>query len=152
METSANQILTVVSYRSFPITLVNSICKGISMTKLKDITIFFNGTDMQSALYRYSRNESFPAPLKRAYLLAQNAEGLYYLVYDAKHEKWDLPGGHIEDHESVEQTLNRELQEEVGFLPSTYKISYVLAHNDARTEYEVIYGRTSFHNHRCIVW
>jgi len=108
------------------------------MTKLKDITIFFNGTDMESTLYRYARNESLPAPLKRAYMLAQNTQGLYYLVYNAKHEKWGLPGGHIEEHESIEQTLNRELQEEVGFPPATYEISYVLAHNGARTEYEVI--------------
>jgi len=31
---------------------------------------------------------------------------------------WDLPGGHCEPGESQEQTLTRELQEELGITPN----------------------------------
>lgn len=35
---------------------------------------------------------------------------------------WELPGGHIEPGESVEEAMLRELMEEVGYIPETYHI------------------------------
>jgi 8-oxo-dGTP pyrophosphatase MutT (NUDIX family) len=43
-------------------------------------------------------------------------------VLTHNHRGWELPGGHIESGESIEDTLLRELKEEAGFNPETYKL------------------------------
>jgi 8-oxo-dGTP pyrophosphatase MutT (NUDIX family) len=43
-------------------------------------------------------------------------------VLTHNHRGWELPGGHIEPGESVEGALLRELMEETGFIPETYRL------------------------------
>ena len=44
---------------------------------------------------------------------------------------WDVFGGHIEPHESRQQTLQRELQEELGIMPTTWRYLETLSGADA---------------------
>ncbi len=47
---------------------------------------------------------------------------------------WDIPGGHCEQGESVEETLVRELREEIGVTPSAWQELAVLRGFDATNE------------------
>jgi 8-oxo-dGTP diphosphatase len=35
---------------------------------------------------------------------------------------WSLPGGHVEDGESNEEALTREMMEEIGVIPTEYRL------------------------------
>jgi 8-oxo-dGTP diphosphatase len=51
---------------------------------------------------------------------------------------WDLPGGHVERHETRERTLERELHEEIGVVPTAWRWLTTLYVPDMRGEgYEV---------------
>lgn len=54
------------------------------------------------------------AAAARVYALAFTGDGGILLVGDEDEEQWWLPGGGVEDGESDEQTLERELAEEAG--------------------------------------
>lgn len=61
-----------------------------------------------------------PAPTSTA--LLRNTQGQLLMVRRARDPQkgmWDLPGGFIDNNETVEQALQRELQEEVGVTADT---------------------------------
>lgn len=55
--------------------------------------------------------------------IIRNKENKFLLLIKDKDGKkyWDLPGGRIEGDDSFEETLNRELKEEIG-LSSNFKV------------------------------
>lgn len=53
------------------------------------------------------------------------------------HGQWDVIGGHREPGETDEQAMVRELQEELGVTPTTYKSAGVLAENFAGAQYQL---------------
>jgi mutator protein MutT len=54
---------------------------------------------------------------------------------------WDLPGGHCEPGESPDQTLERELQEEIGVTPVRARLlaEYQIADAGAGTAWLLVY-------------
>lgn len=46
---------------------------------------------------------------------------------------WDLPGGHAELHEVKEQTLKRELMEELGIIPTDFELLYETEVSDSNS-------------------
>lgn len=46
--------------------------------------------------------------------LITNPKGEYLIVSSRRRPYWDLPGGRINKHESIEHALKRELKEELG--------------------------------------
>lgn len=53
------------------------------------------------------------------------------------HGQWDAIGGHREPGETDEQTMVRELREELGVTPTTYKSVAVLAEQFAGAQYHL---------------
>ena len=43
---------------------------------------------------------------------------------------WDLPGGHVQAGEAVEAALVREILEEIGVVPTSYRLAQVLTERD----------------------
>ncbi len=58
-------------------------------------------------------------PRVTARAVMQRADGLYAVIYDAKHDFYSLPGGGVEEGEAVLTALRREILEETGCLCST---------------------------------
>lgn len=55
--------------------------------------------------------------------LIRNNEGRVLVVKESGRDYWDLPGGGMDHHESIELAIARELKEEVGLVGDfTYKI------------------------------
>jgi 8-oxo-dGTP pyrophosphatase MutT (NUDIX family) len=54
--------------------------------------------------------QSFNVGIKAAIV----RDGTILALRSAAHGFWDLPGGRIDDEESIEQTLRREIGEEIG--------------------------------------
>ena len=52
---------------------------------------------------------------------------------------WDIIGGHIEDNETPEQTLLRELREELGVTPTRFTLIGVLHFSDTSTSEDYEY-------------
>jgi ADP-ribose pyrophosphatase YjhB (NUDIX family) len=46
--------------------------------------------------------------------IVQNAEGLYLVVWNKRYGGWGLPGGMVEEGETVGAAQRRELEEETG--------------------------------------
>lgn len=64
--------------------------------------------------------------------------GIYFqdehVLLTHNHRGWDLTGGHIEEGESVEETLRREMLEEGGLHVSEFKLlGHYLIHNHKRS-------------------
>lgn len=53
------------------------------------------------------------------------------------HGQWDVTGGHRESGETDEQTMVRELREELGVVPTRYERVGVLAEDSAGSDYRV---------------
>ena len=53
------------------------------------------------------------------------------------HGQWDVIGGHREPGETDEQTMVRELHEELGVIPTTYQNVGALAEEFAETQYRL---------------
>ncbi|WP_411992042.1 NUDIX hydrolase [Agarivorans sp. DSG3-1] len=52
---------------------------------------------------------------------------------------WDLPGGFVEYHESLEQGLQRELEEELGLLITSQQLQYFGSYANQYRYNEVLY-------------
>ena len=52
---------------------------------------------------------------------------------------WDIIGGHVEDNETPEQTLSRELHEEIGVSPTHFTPIGVLNYRDPGTSEDYEY-------------
>lgn len=63
--------------------------------------------------------------IRCACLVVQNQPFEILLVRVRDNQKWYLPGGKIEPNEKPEQTLIRELKEELGVSLSSNEISYL---------------------------
>ncbi len=59
-----------------------------------------------------------PVMKKALVLLAQRGDGSKY---------WDIPGGRIDGNETIAETLNRELNEEIVNLPQTVEVGQLLS-------------------------
>ena len=55
-------------------------------------------------------------------------------------DTWDIIGGHCEEGESIEETLIRELKEEIGITPIRYDKLGTIAEPDPRK-----YGDAQYH-------
>lgn len=62
-------------------------------------------------------------------------------------DTWDVFGGHRERGETVEATLIRELDEELGIVPTTFRFIEVLAEPDPRK-----YGDRAYHMYSVREW
>jgi 8-oxo-dGTP pyrophosphatase MutT (NUDIX family) len=63
-------------------------------------------------------------PIRCACLVAEQNDRLL-LVRARANEHWYLPGGKIEEHESPEETLQRELAEELGIAIDPESVRYL---------------------------
>ena len=52
---------------------------------------------------------------------------------------WSFPGGHVDQGESLEQTLVRELREEVAVVPQTYNLFAVISDPNAAAADPIAY-------------
>jgi 8-oxo-dGTP diphosphatase len=84
------------------------------MTFLTQIKVTFNNQKITSKLFKLEDGKMPDEKIYRVYALIKNNEDKYCIVYNKKHDKWGLPGGHLEDGETLLQALSRELKEEVG--------------------------------------
>jgi len=66
---------------------------------------------------------------------------------------WDVPGGHREDGESLEEALVRELREELGVTPTVWqKLAVVPEHDKANDIFELyLYVVTAWDGAPCIL-
>ena len=60
---------------------------------------------------------------------------------------WDMIGGHREDGESLDQTLRREFEEEIGVTPSAFRELAVLAEPAPK-----INGERAYHVYAITAW
>jgi 8-oxo-dGTP diphosphatase len=52
---------------------------------------------------------------------------------------WSFPGGHVEQGESLPEALGRELQEEIGVVPTNYKLVGTIADPNAPADAPITY-------------
>jgi 8-oxo-dGTP pyrophosphatase MutT (NUDIX family) len=62
-------------------------------------------------------------------------------------DRWDLVGGHVEAHESLERALARELHEELGVTPTEFVPIDVLSEPD-----EATHGAHEYHVYLVTKW
>ena len=87
-------------------------CKGTFVYQKKNLLI------CSSCGFRFYMN---PRPCNAAVLVRKNGEILLVRrKYEPKKGLWDLPGGFVDINESAEESLSRELQEELGINLKTF--------------------------------
>ena len=62
-------------------------------------------------------------------------------------DAWDMVGGHQEDGESIEQTLRREFEEEIGVTPTAFSLLAVLDEPAPK-----INGERAYHVYAITAW
>ena len=87
----------------------------LSWTPLREHLMTEHHVWRQDGRTTFSWTDRDPAAVAaRVYALAFTGEGAILLVGDEDEEQWWLPGGGVEDGESDERALERELSEEAG--------------------------------------
>lgn len=88
------------------------VCERLETTLRSGVTV----TSYASAVIKAMQGQ--PVILVAAGVALTNKTG-ELLLLQRPDGKWDLPGGHMEAGESLEQTASRELLEETGFTADT---------------------------------
>lgn len=85
-----------------------------------------------------------PSPCNAAIILDEKKRiMLVKRKYDPKKDYWDFPGGFIENDESVEDSLRRELREELGIEIKNMK--YIASYTD-----RYIFDEINYHTLGCV--
>jgi len=75
-------------------------------------TYLYNGTRVKNTWIKTTEIEKY-SPITQVYGIIFDDEGKILIGRDSKGGSWIIPGGHPEKGESVEETLKREVLEEV---------------------------------------
>ena len=106
--------------------------------------VIWNGHESTHWWVRSDDLEKF-SPIKQVYAICFNDVGEILVCRSNSEGKWQIPGGHPENNESIEETLRRELLEEVDL-----KVKNI--HSLGVQEVEFEKNPEHFYQARCICY